>query len=199
MSRHADRRALIIGNAMSRLRELKLNNDSERHHLKNVENILLDLAKEKSVFDESDFPNPPSGTYDSVYLLAEETDATHALYLVCARQGKVVAPHNHTSWAVIAGLEGEEKNYIYEQTGDPDMPDGLGISEIYQVCIGEGQALSLMPDDFHGIEAKTPMIRHLHWYGKSLPEQKERLTFLDGSWQKKESPALAIDTSRRIY
>ena len=78
------------------------------------------LALRAELFPASHFPvsaqNPAQ-----VYRLAEDRDGHFALYVSAGLPGKSQPPHDHTTWAVIAGIRGNERNVFYrrERTADP--------------------------------------------------------------------------------
>ena len=50
----------------------------------------------------------------SLYVLHEEEDHTLMVFAACFRPGRVTPIHDHGTWAVVAGVEGEEKNtYVH--------------------------------------------------------------------------------------
>ncbi|MGI9289326.1 MAG: hypothetical protein ACR2P1_28415 [Pseudomonadales bacterium] len=198
MSQHTEARVDAITTAMEGVRALFSAQELNRASLAQVESLLSDLAKQKELFSEADFPNSGEGVEGSIYLLAEDEGSANALYLVCASKGTKAPPHNHKTWAAIAGLEGEEDNRIYQRTDDGSEPGKGQVKEIKQVVLRGGDCLSFMPDDIHSIEAKDGLTRHFHWYGKGFTEQHGRLAFVDGACFEIPTDMLPIDTSRKV-
>ena len=58
----------------------------------------------------------PQGEPGKAYRLAEDADHRFALYAAAGAPGRQAPPHNHTTWAVIAGVYGEEHNVFYRRT-----------------------------------------------------------------------------------
>src|SRR5258706_14649394 len=66
-----------------------------------------------------------TGSHDDrvgVYPLHEEPDHSLAIFVVTWLPGDETPPHNHATWAVIAGLEGRETNHWWRSTDDGKGP-----------------------------------------------------------------------------
>ena len=71
-----------------------------RESLAKIGETLVGLATRTELFLLEQFPVRKEG---GIYRLAEDPDHRFALYASAGLEGKLVAPHNHTTWAVIAG------------------------------------------------------------------------------------------------
>ena len=144
--------------------------------LQAVADALVRLGQQRSLFPAAHFPVDAQRPAQ-VYRLAEDANGGFALYLSAGLAGKAQPPHDHTTWAVIAGVEGNERNVLYrrEKTADPAR-DAL----VHQrtVDVASGSAVVLLPDDVHTIELVDGQDgRHLHFYGRALELLDRRVVF----------------------
>jgi predicted metal-dependent enzyme (double-stranded beta helix superfamily) len=97
-----------------------------------------------------------------LHVLHEEPD--HSLWLVVASwlPHRGPAPHDHGTWAVIAGIDGEEKNVIWRRSGDRLERSGAQV-------VGPGQAVAFPSGAIHSVtnEGERTTLS-LHVYGKNL-------------------------------
>src|SRR5215475_7122140 len=79
-------------------------------NLDKIGGLLAGLARRADLFPQAEFP---LGSDGGIYRLSEDPDHRFALYASAGGSGKKVPPHNHTTWAVIAGVHGAERNVVY--------------------------------------------------------------------------------------
>ena len=174
----ADRRAAAVADMLARVREIERTRGVTREALNDMREELYGLAARKELFPKSDFPPPEGATPNIRYLLSEDADKRFALYMNSIRPGKLTDPHNHTTWAIVAAVEGEEINRFYERTDDGADPGKATLKQTAEVVVRPGVGVAMMPDDIHSIAVTgdAPTL-HLHMYGKSLDAVADRLGF----------------------
>ena len=92
--------------------------------------------------------------------------------------GNETRPHDHTTWAVVVAVEGQELNNVYERTDDGADPERCSIRVREEVMVEPGRGICLMPDDIHSIHtAGSVPTRHLHMYGLALERLDDRKAF----------------------
>ena len=168
-----------IAESIGRIREIESDLGVNQESIDKIKEEVISLAKQKTLFPISEFKlNPDTEGSAVIYKLSEDDDHRFALYASAGMPGKNVRPHNHTTWAVIAGVAGDELNRFYKRTDDGSV-DGEGTIEQYKeenVCYGTGVAF--MPDDIHSIHVKGEVQTiHLHMYGLALDHLHERIMF----------------------
>ena len=177
MSSTAAQRAEAVAETVARIRAIEQEQGVNRASLEAMRAELASLARKKALFRREDFP--AEDLRDDVFLrLSEDDDNRFALYLNSGLPGKATSPHNHTVWAVIAGIEGAEHNKIYRRTDDGSVPGRGSVVVEREVTVGPGDALAFMPEDIHSIHVLTDSpILHLHMYGKGLEQLTGRVYF----------------------
>lgn len=157
--------------------------DAGEHHaplthdqLKPVAEALEQLGLQRDLFPDEHFRVTPEFPAQ-VYRLAEDADGRYALYVSAGLPGKSQPPHDHTTWAIIAGVTGRERNVFFkrEKTDDPVRDDLHRLSDSDVVA---GSSVRLLPDDVHTIEliGDEPGL-HLHFYGLALDRLHHRVVF----------------------
>lgn len=148
------------------------------HHdlLAQIRERLIQLAGQSSLWSERDFPQSRGNTLHARYLVAQAGDMT--LYLNVMRPGNKTPPHNHTTWACIAAVSGDEQNYLYERVDDGSVAGKAELRQTAHITVSPGGGVALMPDDIHHVQiVGDQAIRHLHLYGRPLETLDERLSF----------------------
>ncbi len=171
-----DRRAAAVNEVIERVREIERRQGVTRAGLASIERELIQLASRTELFPRDQFAIRPGKP--AIYRLAEDPDHRFALYASAGALGKYQPPHNHTTWAVIAGVYGHEHNVMYERVDDRSVPGQGRLRKTGERTVTKGVAVSYLPDDFHTIQtAGNEEGLHLHLYGLSLEHLPDRIGF----------------------
>ena len=170
-------RARAVGELIGRVRAIESRDGVTRASLDRIKAELIALASRNELFPPAHFANVP-GRAGTIYHLAEDADGRFALYGSAGVPGKAQPPHNHTTWASIAGVYGDEHNVFYERTDGGETPGEGRLQMSHELTIQRGNACAMLPDDFHTIEvtSKSESL-HLHLYGRTLEDLPDRITF----------------------
>ena len=147
-----------------------------RAALERVKGRLLALAARRDLFSFAQFPLRHERS--TMHLLAEDEDDGLALYAVAAQGESATPPHDHTTWAVVVGIEGEEINQLWRRVDDRTSPGKAELEPIEETLVAPGTGVALMPEDIHSIHrASAAPLLHFHLYGRSIERLPERKQF----------------------
>ncbi|PHQ66904.1 MAG: cysteine dioxygenase [Sneathiella sp.] len=171
MDKQQERRKAIAA-AVADIREIADDGDITPDILARVRTRLLSLAAKHDLFTLEDFPPPEANNKrrSCLYRLSEDDDHRFALYANSADGNVNAPPHDHTTWAVIVGVRGQEENRFYDKAAN-------GVEQTASHMVEDGAGVALMPDDIHSIHIKegAPVL-NFHMYGLGL-EQLDRRNF----------------------
>jgi len=157
-----------IESAVADVRAIERSEGVNRASLEKIKQRLIRLAAHSKLFSPSDFQPPaPGGKLKScLYRVAEDADHRFALYVNASLGGHSTPAHNHTTWAVIVGVTGEELNRFYDRA--PEGPRVTG-----EFVVKQGTGVCFMPEDLHSIHIQAPLV-NFHMYGLALDQLHKR-------------------------
>ncbi|SJZ81042.1 Rhodanese-related sulfurtransferase [Enhydrobacter aerosaccus] len=169
-------RAAAVRQLIGQAREIEKDGVT-RNNLEKIGGLLAALAARSDLFPQDEFPLGGEG---GIYRLSEDPDHRFALYASAGGAGKKVPPHNHTTWAIIAGVHGAERNVVYDRLDNGARPDVVQLREApaKEKTLRRGDFIAFLPEDFHHIEtpADSGEALHLHFYGLSLEHLPDRVS-----------------------
>jgi len=173
-----DRRNTAVKDTVAAVRRIEREKGVNAAALEAIKAELLKLAARRELFPIKHFPVGPDDGNGVIYRLSEDPDHRFALYASTGVPGKGVHPHNHTTWAVIVGVHGDEHNVFYRRSDDGSRPGKGALAKIGEATVSPGTGVTLMPDDIHSIFVTgTTNTVHLHMYGLALEQLHERVMY----------------------
>jgi predicted metal-dependent enzyme (double-stranded beta helix superfamily) len=176
----ANERKREIEAAVADVRAIERRDGVTRESLEKIKQRLTRLAARQELFSAEDFPPPaPGGKLKScLYRVAEDPDHRFALYVNASLGGHGTPAHNHTTWAVIVGVSGEELNRFYDRAAEG------GVREKGQYVVKQGTGVCFMPEDLHSIHIQAPLV-NFHMYGLGLDHLHKREFYKadEGAWR----------------
>lgn len=104
-----------------------------------------------------------------VHLLHEEANHDLAVFVLTWMPDRGTKPHNHLTWAVVAGIEGEEYEIEWERVDDGSKPGYAELRKTGDATIKAGEVSACTPNAIHSVwnTGKTLSIS-LHTYGRHI-------------------------------
>lgn len=173
-----DRRNTAVKDTVAAVRRIEREKGVNAATLEAIKAELLKLARHRELFPIKHFPVAPHEGNGVIYRLSEDPDHRFALYASTGVPGKGVHPHDHTTWAVIVGVHGDEHNVFYRRSDDGSRPGKGTLAKIGEATVSPGTGVTLMPDDIHSIFVTgTTNTVHLHMYGLALEQLHQRVMY----------------------
>lgn len=164
MDERAVQRQREIEAAVAEVRAIEASDGVSRQSLEKIKQRLIRLAARTDLFTLADFPPPQPGSKRNscLYRVSEDPDHRFALYANSSLGGYGTPAHNHTTWAVIVGVGGEELNRFYDRSTE-------GVRVKGEFVVRQGSGVAFMPDDLHSIHIDGPLL-NFHMYGLALEQ-----------------------------
>ena len=104
-----------------------------------------------------------------VHLLHEEPDHTLAVFVVAWLPGRGTPPHDHGTWAVVAGVDGAERNIFWKRLDDGSRAGYAELEQNGERTYVDGEVVAMLPGEIHTVRNETDAITlSLHTYGKHV-------------------------------
>jgi predicted metal-dependent enzyme (double-stranded beta helix superfamily) len=172
-------RTAAVAATIDRIKVIEREQGVTRPALDAILTEMVALAEHEALFPQAEFPPLPAGEKGSRrYLLQEDPDGRFAIYMLALNPGNATKPHDHTTWAVVTAVEGQELNRVYRRTDDASVPGKASLEQVREVMVEPGRGIALMPEDIHSIHTfGDKPTRHLHVYGLALEKLDARQGF----------------------
>ncbi len=145
---------------------------SEEHEIdaisQRIKPLALRLASDPSWFqDKYRKVDPDQGV--GLHLLHEEENHDLAVFVIAWAPGRGVDAHNHKTWAVVSGIEGQEHETNYVRLDDGSKPGFADLKATKEETLFPGTAVCCRPEDIHSVRNNGDQIAvSLHTYGRHL-------------------------------
>ncbi|NQU61697.1 MAG: cysteine dioxygenase family protein [Rhodospirillales bacterium] len=101
------------------------------------------------------------------HLLHEEDDHSLAVFAVAWAPQNGTPPHDHGTWAIVAGVDGTERNIKYNRLDDRSKPDYAELEERCSFTASAGEVICLKPKGIHLVWNDNDVVTvSLHTYGR---------------------------------
>lgn len=127
----------------------------------------LVLAKESWIKPEHYETDEEQGF--GVHVLHEEPDHSLAVFVVAWSPHKGTPPHDHGTWAVVVGIDGEERNVKYNRLDDRSRSDYAELEERCSFAARPGDVICMRPRGIHLVHNDSDQVTtSLHTYGRHV-------------------------------
>lgn len=185
---------VTVGEIVDRIKYIVRTRGVTRSSLNEAKQELEHLARRSELWSARNYPDPAPSVSTSFYLVHRDAETGISLYINVMRPGERTPTHNHTTWACIASVDGEETNYLFERTDDRSQPDTATLVSKGVWSVVPGNPIGILPDDVHYVTNNSEVIvRHLHLYGKDVTDLKRRLMFDIHAGTYTVMPLVAVD------
>ena len=133
-----------------------------------IKPLALRLASDPCWFEEKyRYTDPEQGV--GLHLLHEEENHDLAVFAISWAPGRGVEAHNHKTWAVVSGIEGQEHETNYKRLDDGSKLGFADLKATREETLYPGTAVCCLPDDIHSVVNNGDMVAvSLHTYGRHL-------------------------------
>lgn len=170
------------------LRQIRARFPAERDVLQAVRPLARRAALAKETWLEDRMYRGDEKQGFGVYLLHEEPDHTLAVLALSWLPRRGAPPHDHGTWAVVAGVDGPEKNEFFERADDRSRPGYAELRKVGEKVCTAGDVLAMPKGVIHSVWNETDSVSvSLHVYGVHVnhtgrsqfdPEKKTETPFL---------------------
>ena len=148
------------------LRDARARHVDEVDLLPRVQVLAGALAEGKATWltDAMCRPDPDQGF--GLHLLHEEDDHSLAVFVVSWLPQRATVPHDHGTWAVVAGLDGEERNIVWRRTDNRARPGHAEVDRASESTVRAGDVIALPSGTIHSVANDGDRVSvSLHVYG----------------------------------
>ena len=104
-----------------------------------------------------------------VHLLHEEPNHDLAVFLISWLPNRGTTPHNHKTWAVVVGMEGQEQEVNWDRLDDGSRPGFADLREGEAHVMAAGEVARCYPEHIHSVwNVGKDISMSLHTYGRHI-------------------------------
>lgn len=152
------------------LREITSQTDDEDEIIRQVSPLAQRMATDKTWLHEKHYEADPDQGF-GVHLLHEEPDHSLAVFAVSWLPGRGTPPHDHGTWAVVAGVDGIERNVRYRRVDDRSRNDYAELEVKSDINADAGDLVCMKTGGIHMVRNETDAVTlSLHTYGRHINE-----------------------------
>ena len=157
-----------FANYIEDLRGITRETNNEDEIIRRVGPLAQRVALQKGWLQQHHYDTDPEQGF-LAHLLHEEPDHTLAVFVVSWLPGRGAPPHDHGTWAVVAGVKGVEHNIRYKRLDDGTLSDHAKLEVKNVVDAGPGELICMKTGGIHSVLNETEQVTlSLHTYGMHI-------------------------------
>jgi predicted metal-dependent enzyme (double-stranded beta helix superfamily) len=134
-----------------------------------------------------------------VHMLHEEPNHDLAVFLVSWLPNRGTTPHNHKTWAVVVGMQGEEKEISYDRLDDGATLGFADLKRGGEQVITAGEITRCYPEHIHSVwNVGKNISMSLHTYGRHINYTGRSEFDLEHKCEKPYVLKVAVDAHARV-
>jgi predicted metal-dependent enzyme (double-stranded beta helix superfamily) len=103
------------------------------------------------------------------HLLHEEADHSNAVFVIAWLPDRGTPAHNHKTWGVVVGMEGEETETWWRRIDDGSKAGWAELEHQSESAVTAGKVSCLLSDDIHTVWNNSDQVSlSLHTYGMHI-------------------------------
>jgi predicted metal-dependent enzyme (double-stranded beta helix superfamily) len=104
-----------------------------------------------------------------VHMLHEEPNHDLAVFLISWLPNRGTTPHNHKTWAVVVGMEGQEQEVNYDRLDDGSKRGYADLQPGGEHVMTAGDVVRCYPEHIHSVwNVGKDISMSLHTYGRHI-------------------------------
>jgi predicted metal-dependent enzyme (double-stranded beta helix superfamily) len=104
-----------------------------------------------------------------VHLLHEEPNHDLAVFVLSWLPDRGTTPHNHKTWAVVVGMEGQEQEVNFDRLDDGGQPGFADLRRAGAQVMTAGDVARCYPEHIHSVwNVGKDISMSLHTYGRHI-------------------------------
>jgi predicted metal-dependent enzyme (double-stranded beta helix superfamily) len=105
----------------------------------------------------------------SLHILHEEPNHDLAVFLISWLPDRGTTPHNHKTWAVVVGMQGQEEEINYDRLDDGSRPGFADLKRGEAHVMKAGDIARCYPEHIHSVwNTGKEVSMSLHTYGRHI-------------------------------
>ena len=163
------RESYSIAELVSDLRRIRAESVGEHRLIAAVRPLALRAAQASDLWLTDTMLVPDREQGFSLFPLSEENDHSLAVFAISWLPDRGTPPHDHGTWAVVAGAIGSEWNTFWRRQDDGSRPGYAKLEQVGEKTFASGEVLAMPTGTIHQVWNRTDGVTvSLHIYGMHI-------------------------------